>query len=75
MTLALVALAPVRMDAPPPAASPINPEILPAMFDGDLISRWHAGRAQAPGDWMWIDLGGIRTVRGVGYVLKAATDG
>lgn len=47
------------------AASPINPENLPAMFDGDPISRWHAGRPQAPGDWMWIDLGEVRQVRGV----------
>jgi hypothetical protein len=70
------------------AASPINPEILPAMFDGDPISRWHAGRAQAPGDWMWIDLGGVRNVRGVrlfvaGYsadfprrlMIETSTDG
>ncbi len=70
------------------AASPINPEDLPAMFDGDRITRWHAGRAQAPGDWMWIDLGQVRQVRGVrmfiaGYSadfprrlqLEASTDG
>lgn len=47
------------------AASPINPESLPNMLDGDPITRWHAGRAQAPGDWLRIDLGQERTVRGV----------
>jgi hypothetical protein len=51
------------------AASPINPESIALMFDGDPITRWHAARPQAPGDWMRVDLGEARSIRGVRMFL------
>jgi len=43
------------------------------MTDHDILTRWHAGREQRPGDSMTVDLGQPRTVHGAetligGYV-------
>jgi hypothetical protein len=51
----------------------VNNDLGPAAFDGDLISRWHTGRPQAPGNAVTVDLGQPHTVDGVvleigGYV-------
>ena len=42
-----------------------HPELIAGMTDGNLITRWHAGRAQAPGDSFTVDLGAVRQVDGV----------
>jgi hypothetical protein len=36
-----------------------------AMTDHDIVTRWHTGREQRPGDSMTVDLGQPRTVHGV----------
>ena len=46
-----------------------NAALVGAMTDGDLISRWHAGRAQAPGDMVTADLGAERQISGVRMVI------
>ena len=51
-----------------------NQALLPNMTDGDLVTRWHAGREQRAGDSMTADLGSDATVDGVemtlgGYVM------
>jgi hypothetical protein len=50
-----------------------NAALVGAMTDHDIITRWHAGRAQRPGDSMTVDLGQPRLVHGAetliaGYV-------
>ena len=50
-----------------------NAALVGAMTDHDIITRWHAGREQRPGDSMTVDLGQPRTVHGAetliaGYV-------
>ena len=39
------------------------------MTDGDLVTRWHAGREQRPGDAVTADLGAEATVDGVEMLL------
>ncbi len=51
----------------------VNAALVGAMTDHDIITRWHAGREQRPGDSMTVDLGQPRTVHGAetliaGYV-------
>jgi hypothetical protein len=66
-----------RMDGPPlpilALSSALNPHYLARTTDGDLVSRWEAGRGQIAGDALTIDLGQVREVRGIeldigGYV-------
>jgi hypothetical protein len=50
-----------------------NAALVGAMTDHDILTRWHAGREQRPGDSMTVDLGQPRTVHGAvtliaGYV-------
>jgi hypothetical protein len=37
--------------------------------DGDIMTRWHAGRAQQPGDSLTIDLGASRQVNGAEMLI------
>jgi hypothetical protein len=46
-------------------AAEANAAMVERMIDGDLSSRWHAGREQRPGDSMTVDLGTVRDVNGV----------
>ncbi len=51
-----------------------NEALLSNMTDGDMVTRWHAGREQRAGDSMTADLGTADTVEGVemfigGYVM------
>lgn len=66
-----------RIDAPTiPIASAtanVGERLLARITDGDIISRWEAGRGQRPGDSITIDVGSVRPLRGVeidlgGYV-------
>lgn len=57
---------PVRIQS---IAAEANEGLVGAMTDGDLISRWHAGRAQAPGDSMTVDLGAVHDINGVRMVI------
>ena len=41
-----------------------NAAMVGGMTDRDILTRWHAGREQRPGDSMTVDLGGPRTVHG-----------
>lgn len=50
-------------------AADANQGLVGAMTDDDIISRWHAGRAQAPGDVVTADLGSARDVTGVRMVI------
>jgi len=42
-----------------------NDALLNNMTDGNMLSRWHAGREQRAGDSMTADLGAVDTVQGV----------
>lgn len=46
-----------------------NQGLTGAMIDGDIISRWHAGRAQAPGDFLTADLGATHEITGVRMLI------
>jgi len=68
---------PPKIDGDPlPVASisaAANAALVGAMTDHDILTRWHAGREQRPGDSMTVDLGQPRTVHGAetligGYV-------
>jgi hypothetical protein len=39
------------------------------MIDDDLVTRWHAGREQRPGDSMTADVGGSHTVEAVEMLI------
>lgn len=57
----------------------VNPQLAGEMTDGALISRWHAGRPQSPGDSFTLDLGTVRQVGGIelligGYVADFPRD-
>jgi hypothetical protein len=50
-----------------------NAALVGAMTDRDIVTRWHAGREQRPGDSMMVDLGQLRQTHGAelsiaGYV-------
>lgn len=66
----------------------VGADMLPRMTDGDLVSRWAAGRHQRAGDSVTLDLGSPQQVKGVelligGYVadfprkllIEASLDG
>jgi hypothetical protein len=70
------------------ATATVGSRLLDRINDGDLVSRWEAGRGQQPGDSLTIDLGSTTPVRGVeldlgGYVadfprwllVQTSTDG
>jgi hypothetical protein len=40
-----------------------------AMLDGNIVTRWHTGREQRPGDSLTIDLGAVREVNGVEMLI------
>jgi F5/8 type C domain-containing protein len=46
-----------------------NEALLSNMVDGNLITRWHAGREQRPGDAMTADLGTPNNVAGVEMLI------
>lgn len=51
----------------------VNAGLIGRMTDGDLLTRWHAGREQRAGDSMTVDLGGPHQIDGAkmrlgGYV-------
>lgn len=46
-----------------------NQGLVSAMTDGDLITRWHAGRAQEAGDALTADLGSTREITGVRMLI------
>jgi hypothetical protein len=46
-----------------------NPELLGAMTDHNLVTRWHAGRAQRPGDSVTADLGAPHEVAGAEMLI------
>jgi hypothetical protein len=55
------------------ATANVGERLLPRITDGDLVSRWEAGRGQRAGDSITIDVGSVRPLRGVeidlgGYV-------
>jgi hypothetical protein len=46
-----------------------NAALIGAMTDHDLITRWHAGREQRPGDRLTVDLGQLRQVAGAEMLI------
>jgi hypothetical protein len=46
-----------------------NAALVGGMTDRNLMTRWHAGREQRPGDSMTVDLGQTRAVNGVEMLL------
>jgi hypothetical protein len=50
-------------------SSAISGAQLPAMVDHDLVTRWHAGREQRPGDAFTADLGTSRVVNGAQLMI------
>lgn len=67
--------APQRLDGPalPIAARSANvgATSLHLMTDGDLVSRWAAGRHQRAGDSVTLDLGSARSVKGLELMIGA----
>jgi hypothetical protein len=66
-----------KIDGQPLAIASIsaaeNAALVGAMTDGDIVTRWHAGREQRPGDSLTVDLGRSRPTHGAetliaGYV-------
>lgn len=56
-----------------------NPELAGNVHDGNLYTRWHAGREQRRGDALTVDLGGEREITGAelligGYVIDYARE-
>ena len=46
-----------------------NAAIVGAMIDHDIMTRWHCGREQRPGDGFTVDLGTVRTVGGAELMI------
>jgi hypothetical protein len=46
-----------------------NAAIVGAMIDHDIMTRWHCGREQRPGDSFTVDLGAIRQVGGAELMI------
>ena len=46
-----------------------NAALVPALTDGDILTRWDAGREQRPGDTITADLGEDREVNGVEMLI------
>jgi hypothetical protein len=51
------------------AAASVNSNWWPLVTDGNLYTRWHAGREQRRGDWFTADLGGEHQVSGVEMLI------
>ena len=49
--------------------SEVNAAMLPAVTDGDITTRWHAGREQRPGDAISVDLGSPHQVHGAEMLI------
>lgn len=57
---------------PVPIASIVaadNEAMVGSMTDGNLITRWHAGREQRPGDKITVDLGSPHDIHGVEMLI------
>ena len=76
------------LDAEPMRATAVTPDDAENAVDDDATTRWASGAAQAPGQWLELDLGATETIRRVvldtgadrtdfprGYELYASTDG
>jgi glucosylceramidase len=76
------------LDAEPMKATASTPADAANAVDDDAATRWTTGAAQAPGQWLQVDLGATETVRRVvldtgadrgdfprGYELYTSTDG
>jgi glucosylceramidase len=76
------------LDAEPMLATASTPDGAQNAVDDDATTRWTTGTAQAPGQWLQVDLGATQTVRRVvvdagadrgdfprGYELSTSTDG
>jgi hypothetical protein len=46
-----------------------NAALVAAMTDGDILTRWDAGREQRPGDAITVDLGQAREVNGIEMLI------
>jgi hypothetical protein len=46
-----------------------NAAIVGAMIDHDIMTRWHCGREQRPGDSFTVDLGTVRRVEGAELMI------
>ena len=46
-----------------------NAPLVGHMTDGDILTRWHAGREQQPGDSITVDLGRPRQVMGLQMLI------
>ncbi len=71
---------PASVPAPAGALFPIQsasasarPDLLSALNDGDLVTRWQGGGDQAPGQWLMVDLGEPREVAAVRLMLGRHT--
>jgi hypothetical protein len=51
------------------ASSGNNAHLVRAISDDDMRTRWHAGRAQKPGDRITVDLGEVREVNGAEMLI------
>jgi glucosylceramidase len=76
------------LDADHMSATASTPADAANAVDDDATTRWTTGAAQAPGQWLQIDLGSAQTIRRVvldtgadrgdyprGYTLETSTDG
>lgn len=56
-------------------AASTKPELVASMTDNDVVSRWHTGRSQWPGDRVIVDLGQSRDTTGAELLIGGyATD-
>jgi glucosylceramidase len=76
------------LDAEPMSATASTPDGASNLVDDDATTRWTTGAAQAPGQWLQVDLGSAQTLSRVvldtgvdrgdyprGYTLETSTDG
>ena len=61
------------LDAEPMRATAVTPDDAENAVDDDATTRWASGAAQAPGQWLELDLGATETIRRV--VLEPASTG
>jgi hypothetical protein len=47
----------------------VNPALVGNMVDHDIMTRWHCGREQRPGDTFTVDLGSPRGVNGAELLI------
>jgi hypothetical protein len=55
------------------ATASVNQHLWPTVTDGNLYTRWHAGREQRRGDWFSVDLGEQRNISGVEMLIGGYT--